>query len=118
MEIIDFYGQSTAPSIELKEDVTLDQHRHNKKPNINTKVSFESKSESESEPIPENAEILSKNVDINIREIENGYIRRTTLEISYCTYDKNGNKQHGFFVKRKEIYTSEKPKEELLNYGI
>jgi hypothetical protein len=64
-------------------------------------VSFEGKTKTK---IPEGAEIISKKINISVKEIENGFIIRKNYDIKYSLGD---DVQYLYFDK--EVYAEENP---------
>lgn len=66
-----------------------------------TDVSFEGKDKTK---VPEGAEVIKKNVNITVKEIENGFIVRKNYDIKYVLGD---NTDYLYYCK--EVYTKENP---------
>ena len=66
-----------------------------------TDVSFEGKDKAK---LPEGAEVIKKNVNITVKEIENGYIVRKNYDIKYVLGDETD-----YLYYSKEVYAEENP---------
>jgi hypothetical protein len=68
---------------------------------MSTDVSFEGKDKTK---LPEGAEVVSKRVNITVKEIENGFIIRKNYDIKYVLGDNTD-----YLYYNKEVYAEENP---------
>lgn len=64
-------------------------------------VSFQGKDKTK---LPEGAEVISKQVNITVKEIENGFVCRKNYDIKYTLGDKKD-----YMYYHKEVYFKENP---------
>ena len=64
-------------------------------------VSFEGKDKTK---LPEGAEVISKNVNITVKEIENGFVCRKNYDIKYILGEKTD-----YLYYNREVYFKENP---------
>ena len=67
------------------------------------------------ESVPEGAKILSKNVSVDVREIDNGYIKCTNTEIHY-SIQEGDDVNDRWCYNSDEFYYSEKPMDIIKMY--
>lgn len=85
-------------------------------PKTQTNISYRSKDIVED--MPSNVQIKSREVNISVQEIENGYLRTVSVYTHYCIYETDGEMEDKWHNSSKTYFMKEKPTDELLNSGV